>query len=200
LKSIRTFVAIELDEALRAVLADVQAQLKKGTMSHTARWVSPRSIHLTLEFLGDVSAGRIEEIEGAIRRACVSGEAFSVSLTGTGCFPDTRRPRVVWVGVGGDVETLVRLQHSVESELGHIGFSAERRRFHPHLTLARMRRNARPQECAEFGEFISTARVDESVSMVVREVSLMRSDLRPSGAVYTCLAAIPLGDELCGGR
>ena len=163
-------------------------------MSHTARWVSAQSIHLTLEFLGDVSAGRIEEVERAIRRACVSVEAFSISLTSTGCFPNLRRPRVAWMGVGGDAEALIRLQGSVESELGHIGFPAERRRFHPHLTLARMRRNARAQECAEFGEFISTARVDESVSMVVREVSLMRSDLRPSGAVYTCLGAIPLGD------
>lgn len=199
MKPIRTFVAIELDETLRTVLADVRAQLKKGPTSHAARWVSPQSIHLTLEFLGDVSAGRIEEIERALGRACASAEAFSISLTSTGCFPNTRRPRVVWVGVGGDMEALTRLQLSVESELGHIGFSAERRRFHPHLTLARMRRSARAQECAEFGEFISTVRVDESVSMVVREISLMRSDLRPSGAVYTCLAAIPLGDQPSGG-
>jgi len=192
MKPIRTFVAIELDDALKAALGRIQGQLKKGGMSHVARWVSLDSIHLTLKFLGDVSPDRVEEIERAIQRACIPCAPFSVSLSDIGCFPHFRRPRVIWVGLDGDVETLAQLQRSVESELVGVGFEAEGRRFQPHLTLARIKRNARPHECARLGEFISTAKIVKSVSMVVREVSLMRSELHPSGAVYTCLAAISL--------
>ena len=193
MKPIRTFVAVELDDTLKAALGRVQGQLKKGGTSHVARWVSLQSIHLTLKFLGDVSPDRVEDIERAIQRACLQCAPFSVSLSDTGCFPHSQRPRVVWVGLDGDVESLAQLQRSVESELVGVGFAAERRRFQPHLTLARIKRNARPHERARLGEFISMAKIDESVSMVVRKVSLMRSELRPSGAVYTRLAAISLG-------
>ena len=192
MEHVRAFVAIELDDALKAALGRIQAQLKRGRMSHVARWVSPESIHLTLKFLGDVPVDRVEDIKQAIQRACISLGPFSIAVSDTGCFPTASRPRVIWVGIGGDTEELARLQHSVESELVGIGFAAERRRFHPHLTLARTKRNVRSHERAQLGESVSAANADEPASMAVREVSLMRSDLRPTGAVYTRLAAIPL--------
>jgi len=195
MEQIRTFVAIELDDALKAGLRQVQEQLKSANVSRIGRWVSPDSVHLTFKFLGNVPVGRVEEIAQAIKRACASFAPFSISLAAAGCFPNARRPRVIWVGIGGDVEPLKRLQRSVDSELSNIGFAVEKRRFHPHLTLARIRDRARPREREAMGELISTAKLDASVSMTVREISLMRSDLQPSGAVYTCLAAIALGNE-----
>lgn len=195
MEQIRTFVAIELDDALQAALRQAQKQLKRSRVAHIGRWVSPDSIHLTLKFLGNVPVNRVDELRQAIHLACESFAPFHISLTSLRCFPNARRLRVIWVGVGGDLETLMRLQRSVESELNRIGFKPEKRGFTPHLTLARIRNRARRHEREEMGELISTEQVDATASMTVREVSLIRSDLKPSGAVYTRLAAIPLGEE-----
>ena len=99
---------------------------------------------------------------------------------------------MIWVGVGGDVETLTRLQHSVDSELNRIGFKPEKRGFTPHLTLARIRDRARTEERLELARQVTSAQAVPSVSMVAREVCFIRSDLKPTGAVYTRLAAVPL--------
>jgi 2'-5' RNA ligase len=191
---IRTFVAIELDHAFKVALGQVQARLKSSRVSRIGRWVSPDSIHLTLKFMGNVPVEQVEEIGQAVDRACESFAPFHISLAGLGCFPNARRPRVIWIGIGGDSETLARLQHSVDSELNRIGFKPERRSFKPHLTLARIRDKARPSEREEMGMLISAEQVATTVSMTVREVSLMRSDLKPSGAVYSRLAAILLSE------
>lgn len=195
MEQIRTFVAIELDDALKAALRQAQKQLERSRVAHIGRWVSPDSIHLTLKFLGNVPVNRVDELRQAIHRACESFAPFHISLTSLRCFPNVRRLRVIWVGVGGDLETLMRLQRLVESELNRIGFKPERRGFTPHLTLARIRNRARRHEREEMGKLISTEQVDATASMTVREVSLIRSDLKPSGAVYTRLAAISLGEE-----
>lgn len=195
MEQIRTFVAIELDKALKTALRRIQASLKNSQVSHIARWVSPDSVHLTLKFLGNVPVTRVEEIGQAVHQACQPYAPFQICLTDLGCFPHARRPRVIWVGIGGEVETLVRLQRSVDSELNRIGFKPEKRGFTPHLTLARIRDRARPHERQELARLVSMAQVDTTASMTVREVHLIRSDLRPSGAVYTRLAAALLEGE-----
>ncbi len=195
MEQIRSFVAIELDAALKTVLYDVQRELKRSKVSHIGRWVSTESIHLTLKFLGDVPAEQVTRIEQAMHGACAPFAPFPVSLTELGCFPNARQPRVIWVGVGGDLESLMPLQRAVESELGQVGFQPEKRGFTPHLTLARIQDKARPQERQEMAQLLSSVRVDSSVSMMVAQVSLMRSELKPTGAVYTRLAAAPLGQH-----
>jgi 2'-5' RNA ligase len=191
--SIRAFVAIELDETIKAALGKAQGQLKRSPLSHIGKWVRPQSIHLTLKFLGDIAENRVQPIGEALQRACSGVEPFSFTLSKMGCFPNPRRLRVIWVGVGGDVEALAQLQRSVEAEINPLGFEAERRGFTPHLTLARIRSKARPSERQELGQLLPKATVDTSVAMTVQELSLMRSELRPSGAVYTRLVAAPLG-------
>jgi len=195
MRHIRAFVAIELDDALKIALGQIQARLKRTANPRVARWVAPEAIHLTLKFLGDVPADRIDEITGAVRRSCEAFAPFSICLSDAGCFPNPGRPRVIWVGVDGELKVLMRLQHSVESELSRIGLPPEKRGFHAHLTLARLRRNASSRERVEIGEAVSTVEVGASVTMTVREVSLMRSDLRPTGAVYTRLASVSLSGE-----
>ncbi|MEM4725212.1 MAG: RNA 2',3'-cyclic phosphodiesterase [Candidatus Hadarchaeum sp.] len=192
MEQIRTFVAIELDERLKNALRQVQEELKRAPISRIGRWVAPDGIHLTLKFLGNVSSERVPEITRAIERGCRSFTPFSISLSQPGFFPNARRLRVVWVGVDGDIETLLQLQRAVESELNAIGFPPEKRGFQPHLTLARIRDYARPNEREEMAKCIGAIQVDSSASMLVREVHLIRSDLRPTGAVYTRLTTIPL--------
>jgi 2'-5' RNA ligase len=162
-------------------------------VSHIGKWVAPQSIHLTLKFLGDIADSRVQPIGQALERACAGVQPFAISLTDMGCFPNPQRPRVIWVGVGGELEPLMQLQRAVEAEVNPLGFEPERRGFTPHLTLARIRDRARPSERLELGQLLSKVKVDTSVTMTVQELSLMRSELRPSGAVYTRLVAAALG-------
>jgi 2'-5' RNA ligase len=192
MEMIRTFVAIELDQALLKALMDVQATLKRAPVARLARWVSADGIHLTLKFLGDVSSDRVPVITQAIERGCHGIAPFRVSLTAAGFFPNPHRLRVVWVGVGGEVETLLQLQRAVESELDALGFPPEGRGFQPHLTLARVRDFARAAEREELAKRIGAVQVAPGSEMQVRQVHLIRSQLRPTGAVYTPLAAVPL--------
>jgi 2'-5' RNA ligase len=193
MEMLRTFVAIELDAALLKALRQVQDELKRAPVARQARWVAPAGIHLTLKFLGDVSSDRVAEITQAIERGCHSFAPFRLSLSGAGFFPNAHRLRVVWVGVDGDVEVLLQLQHAVESELNALGFPPEGRGFQPHLTLARMRDYAHPAEREEMAKRVSAVQVDTGSDMWARQVHLIRSELRPTGAVYTSLAAVPLG-------
>ena len=195
MEMIRTFVAIELDEALLGALRQVQDELKRAPVAGVARWVSTDGIHLTLKFLGDVSSERVPEITAAIARGCHSFTPFRISLSAAGFFPNAHRLRVVWVGVGGELETLLQLQRAVETELNALGFRPEGRGFQPHLTLARVRDYARPAEREELAKRIGAVQVDTSNEMWVRQVHLIRSDLRPTGAVYTHLSAAPLGQD-----
>jgi len=192
MEMIRAFVAIELDDALKTVLRQVQARFKRDSLAQIGRWVAPDGIHLTLQFLGDVSPGRVDEITQALERACRPFAPFPLSLTQPGFFPNARKLRVVWVGVYSEADALLVLQRAVESALNGVGFPPEKRGFQPHLTLARIRDQASTFEREEMAKLIGKVKVDESVSMLARQVCLIRSDLQPGGAVYTQLAAVPL--------
>jgi 2'-5' RNA ligase len=193
MEMIRAFVAVELDTPLLTALRQLQARFRRDPLSQIGRWVAPEGIHLTLKFLGDVRADRVQEITGAVETGCQGFGPFNIGLSDPGFFPNARGLRVVWVGVGGDVQTLLRLQSAVESELNRIGFPPERRGFLPHLTLARIRDQATSYEREQMAKLVAATRADASATMLVNQVCLIRSELRPSGAVYTRLGAAPLG-------
>ena len=193
MKQIRTFIAIELDETINAALTDLQEQLKAKVPRGTVRWVRPEGIHLTLKFLGDVPANRIEEVKQALTQACAGFPAFSFSVEGLGCFPNPRRPRVVWVGVREESGTLMRLQKAIEDRMEKLGFAPEGRRFHAHLTLGRTQRRASSGDVRRLGQLVSETDIGKLGQMEAQTVSLMKSDLKPTGAVYTQLAAAELG-------
>jgi len=188
MKQVRTFIAIELDETINAALTDLQRQLKAKVPQGSVRWVKPGGIHLTLKFLGDVPANRIEEVEQALTQACVGFPAFSFSVEDLGCFPNPRRPRVVWVGVQEESGTLKRLQKAVEDGMEKLGFAPEGRKFHAHLTLGRTQRRASSGDVRRLGQLVSETDIGLLGQMEARSVSLIKSDLRPTGAVYTQLA------------
>ena len=192
MEQIRTFIAIKLDETINAALADLQGQLKAKVPQGSVRWVKPEGIHLTLKFLGDVPANRIEDVKRALIQACAGFPAFSFSVGGLGCFPNPRRPRVVWVGVQEESGTLKRLQKAIEDGMEKLGFAPEGRRFHAHLTLGRTQRRASSGDVRRLGQLVSEAEIGPLGQMEARAVSLMKSDLKPTGAVYTQLAAAKL--------
>jgi 2'-5' RNA ligase len=192
MEQVRTFIAIELDETIRIALADLQERLKAKVPRDSVRWVKPEGIHLTLKFLGNVPANRIEEVERVLTRSCAGFSAFSFSVGGLGCFPNPRRPRVVWVGVQEESETLKRLQKAIEEGMERLGFPPEGRRFHAHLTLGRTQRRASSGDVRRLGQLVEETNIGELGQMEARAVSLMKSDLKPMGAVYTQLAAVEL--------
>lgn len=190
---IRSFVAVELDSEVKTRLAEIQRQLKAATPSGAMRWVQPESIHVTLKFLGDVPQERIGAIVAALERACAPVAPLVFAVAEAGCFPDARRPNVVWIGVEDSGGGLLALQQAVERALSPLGYPPEGRPFRPHLTLGRTNRNAPGPDLRKVGEAVSSLRVGRLAQVDVAEIVLMRSDLLPSGARYTPLAHIPLG-------
>lgn len=188
----RTFIAIELDDELKDKLGRLQDRLRAQLSPHSVRWVHPRGIHLTLKFLGDTPLEKVEEVQAALAQASAEAGPFSFTVAGLGCFPNTRRPRVVWVGVQELTGSLVRLRDAVEDRVAPLGFPTEGRRFSPHLTLGRVQRRASKSEVRELGEVVAAHTTGVLDEMVVTAVSYIKSDLRPSGAVYTTLAEVKL--------
>jgi RNA 2',3'-cyclic 3'-phosphodiesterase len=193
---LRTFIAIELDETLRAAIARVQGKFKRLAPPGSVKWVAPEGIHLTLKFLGDTPASRLGQLEAALRTACTPYTPFEFSVEGRGCFPDTRRPRVVWVAVRDNGQMVTRLQTAVERYVAPLGWPTEERGFSPHLTLGRVSKNAAPAEVAAVGQMVEKSVVEGIGVQRVTAVNLIASDLRPAGAVYTTLVSVPLAGVL----
>jgi len=193
MSSIRAFVAIELSPEVLAALGQVQDRLRRGEGGRAGRWVKAEGIHLTLKFLGEVPAEKLEAIHQAVGQACLGRAPFELAVAELGCFPNLRRPRVVWVGVREDTGQLAGLQEAVERELNRLGFPPEGRKFTPHLTLARVQDRASPREIEALGKAVGTAQIGELARMRVGAVSVMKSDLRPEGAIYTELYRASLG-------
>lgn len=194
-ESIRTFVAIELDQAYRRLLADVQTELKRERVSRIVRWVEPENIHLTLKFLGEVDSSKMPALERALRDVCVGTTPFTLKLSGAGAFPNSRRPNVIWVGLAGEVEQALALAKKIDDACAALDFPREERAFSPHLTLGRVKRDASPGDRQTLGALIEHVKVGEADVLRVERVNLMKSELRPSGSVYTRLAQVHLAQE-----
>jgi 2'-5' RNA ligase len=191
MESVRTFIAIELDPDVRTQVSKLQSRLKDDVPPGFVRWVRPEGIHLTLKFLGDTPADKLDEIARALQTASASHAPFSLHIAGIGCFPNPRRPRVIWLGVDEPGGTLERLYKAVERALTPLGHPPERRPFSPHLTLGRVKRGHSATDLEALGEYVTRAKVSIG-QMEVTFVHLIRSDLRPTGAIYTSLAKAPL--------
>jgi 2'-5' RNA ligase len=189
---IRSFIAIELPEEVKGELARLRCEM--GGAEHSfVKWVAPEGIHLTLKFLGNIPSEAVKDITEAIREASQVASPFRLDILGLGAFPNLRQPRVLWVGIGGEIDRLSSLQQDVDSLLAPLGFAREERPFAPHLTLARIRQGASSSEIKSFSQLVASVNLQTNYSVNVQAVSLMRSQLTPRGAVYTHLAVVELG-------
>lgn len=187
---VRSFIAIDLPENIRSEMRQLQEDFKESFPRF--KWVSVTSIHLTLKFLGNVANNKLDPIRKELQRIAEEQPSFRLSLKETGLFPDIRRPRVVWVGLGDDIESLSQLQGRIDSALTPIGFVPEKRAFTPHLTLARIPEGLKPVELEEFGKQWTAAEIKSSPYFIVKAANLMKSTLKPTGAVYDVLASFQL--------
>ncbi len=189
--AVRVFVAIELPDNVKRGLGNVIDGLRQW--SHApVKWVSAEGIHLTLKFLGEIPAPRVEEVKRALAKACIGTPPMHLEIDALGGFPDTAQPRVVWAGLSGDIEVLSSLATRVDLALAELGYARESRPFVPHLTIARVRPEASRQARSELGAAVLAAALPEGLRFDIGTVTLMRSQLRPQGALYTRLSQTPL--------
>jgi 2'-5' RNA ligase len=191
MEQIRSFIAVELPDELKLALTRLQTQLKTGSQA-PVKWVDPYNIHLTLKFLGDISTDMVGKITVVIEEAAGGIPPFRLEVKGLGVFPSFKRVQVVWVGVTGEVEQLSRLQRRIDSGLASLGFAPESRPFTPHLTLARVRDRATPQERQNLGQLIDSTSFQTAGHFNVDSVQLMRSQLTREGAVYSRIGSVKL--------
>jgi 2'-5' RNA ligase len=187
----RSFIAIELPDELKRELSQLEAQLKSGDL-HGVKWVDPKSIHLTLKFLGDVGVGRLNDITRAMEASVEGISPFRLQVRELGVFPSLKRVRVVWVGIGGEIDKVGQLQQRIESNLAALRFAPEPRRFTPHLTLARVRDQASPVERQRLAQLIAETTFESACGIEVKAVSLMRSQLTREGAIYSLINSVRL--------
>jgi 2'-5' RNA ligase len=193
-EQVRSFIAIELPEEAKRGLARLRKELDRDEHKFV-KWVEPGGIHLTLKFLGNIPFKQVTEITKAIEEAAQGISPFHLEISGLGAFPNLKQARVFWVGIGGELDKLSRLQQNIDSTLAALGFAKEDRPFVPHLTLARIREGASPLERRSFGELVGSTIFEDKYSVAVEAISLMRSQLTPAGAIYTCLSVVGLGHK-----
>lgn len=188
-EKIRAFVAIHLPESVLHAIGKAQDRLRR--CGFDIRWVRKEGIHLTLKFLGDIERDTVNRVRAAMEESAKGCSAFNLQGQGLGVFPNARRPRVVWVGIAGEVAALFALQGRLESELEAIGFARDKRRFRGHLTLGRVKGRL---DTHRFMKAMEELGPFETGSFCVESVALFQSTLRPQGAVYSKLAKVRLGD------
>ena len=189
--SVRLFIAAELPDAFREDIARVgAAALALGLGG--VRPVRAENAHLTLKFLGEVSADRVEDVLASTRLAAACSAPFELRTGTLGAFPNADAPRVLWLGVDGDIAALRRLRDDLEAALAAVGFPRDRRAFSPHVTAARVRDRVSPAAAKRLMNAAAAVR-PAPVEFAVERLTLMRSDTRPGGAVYARLGEAELG-------
>lgn len=200
---VRAFLAVNLSEALRTKLTNIHSELKQrlgGELTKKVRvsWVQPSSLHLTVKFLGDIDEQLIGPMQEAMENALSSHRAIEITLDRLGVFPRLQQPRVLWVGPlelwekGQDAAQLASLHRAVDDCCSSLNLAPDTRPLSPHLTLARIKEGER-----DFGQILArSGLLDKPVSaglIVVDAIALMKSELRPTGSVYTKLWEAKIG-------
>jgi len=183
---IRTFIAIELPARLKQETDKLIVKLKSENSE--IRWVRAANLHFTLRFLGDIEQDQVPLLADRIKANLAELKPIPLKLSGLGCFPNMRRPRVIWLGGDGDLENLKKLAFQVESACRDCGFGKADKPFSAHLTIGRIKN---PHGLESFIDHISKIKF-ESDEFEVGDVVIFKSDLSPRGPTYTALAKLSL--------
>ena len=192
METIRAFIAIPLPHPLLDRLSALQRQLESQIPSRSVRWVRAEGIHLTLKFLGDTPTEKLPDIKRALTAVARHAPACTFTVGELGCFPNPRRPRVVWVGVQEPTGRLAALQDAIEEVMAPLGYPPEGRGFTPHLTLGRVRGGARRDEVSRVGDVVTGKTGEPLAEIAADHFALIRSVLKPTGAEYITLEEFPL--------
>ena len=191
-RKLRLFVAISASEEAQAELRRAADAMRPFAPSDT-RWVDPSGAHLTLRFIGATPPDAADAVGEAVAQAASNAAPFALTLAGAGVFPERGAPRVLWVGVAGELDALASLQRKVADALNAMDVPQEPQpAFRPHFTVGRIGVHLPRQEAQELREAVAAVGV-EPAALAVEEIGVYRSDMRPSGAVYSRIASADLG-------
>jgi 2'-5' RNA ligase len=190
--ALRCFLAIEIPETIRGAIVSSLDSLKKSGAD--VKWVSAENIHITLQFLGETEETLIPAIKEALDKILLNYFPFYIKIAGVGCFPDARRPRIIWVGTE-ESQPVIKLHGEISKEMAKLGYQEEERNFTPHLTVGRVKSNRNVRELLKKIDEIREVRFSD---FEVRHITLMKSELKPSGPIYQSLAEIPFDGRING--
>jgi 2'-5' RNA ligase len=177
---------------VRRQLVELIAALSAALPRGGVRWVRAEGIHLTLKFYGEVGSDRLSGLQGVVKSAAAGVGPLALEMNGLGTFPNLARPRVIWAGLAGELDRLKALQRSVEEASRPLGFEPEARGFTPHLTLGRVEPGWRPADRQSLEDAFARLGPGVRAAFTADTLTLIRSDLRPGGAVYTPQLAVKL--------
>ena len=185
---IRSFLAFELPADIKKVVLTVYSA--EMNLPLDLKWIKPDNVHLTVVFMGNIPEDKIEAVGDAARKVCTGFAPFDVNPGPMGFFGSRRHPRVLWLGLNGEVRGMGYFRDALQKNLKPFGIKVERRPYKPHLTLGRFRKGAHPWPYLD--HMMAKYRDIECPTSTMKELVLFKSDLRPGGAVYTKLDAWPL--------
>ena len=193
---LRAFIALEIPSTIQQAIHKAISSLR-GEVGELVRWVPPDNIHLTLKFLGDVSLARVEQLTQMLRAEADSCPAFDIHIGGLGSFPSLKRARVIYIGIQApaELEALVRGIESASRKLGYESDANGGRGFSPHLTIGRVNQKISASEGQKIRRAIEAAKIDSLGTARVDSVQLYKSELKPSGSVYTKLFSASLKNQ-----
>jgi 2'-5' RNA ligase len=183
--TIRAFIAVELPASLREQIIKQTDRLRQPLGEDLMRWVPSENMHLTLKFLGDVPANHLDFIKQALSQIAKQFSAFDLQLSGLGSFPNSKQPRVLWVGI--HAPALHTFQQNIENGMNKLGYKKEERPFSPHLTLGRARQPNSPIDSVKIRDALQSIQLGKIGTARVNSVHLFKSDLSPAGSEYTKL-------------
>ena len=184
----RAFVAVELPDEARAALARWQSQLKAAGAD--VAWTAPENLHVTMRFLGEIDDAQRQAVERCAEAAAAPAAPFDAALSEPGAFPSTRRPRVLWMGIGQGAEALTQVAGALERGIAASGFAAEDRGFVAHVTLGRARS---PRGLSRLAARLEAPGWSSPAPFRVDHLTLFQSRLSSAGPAYTALTRIPFG-------
>jgi RNA 2',3'-cyclic 3'-phosphodiesterase len=185
--TIRAFLAMDPPPEVLRRIADIQEVLKK-TLRGSISWVRPEGIHLTLKFFGDMAAEDLPPISEVVSGQAAGTGPLHLNIKSLGVFPGIRRPRVLWLGVGGEVARLIALQKVLDQGFETCGVKKEERPFRAHFTLARIKS---PQGLSGLDKVLEEKEAASVGPFEAKGLILFKSNLTPKGAIYTVLADFP---------
>jgi 2'-5' RNA ligase len=185
---IRSFLAFELGEEIIKIISRSSRDLKKHLPD--ARWIKAGNIHLTVVFLGNVHSNDIAALGKEVKKVCRRHGPFKIFLNGLGMFGSQRSPRVIWIGLDGDIRQMGYFRNALNQHLKPYGVKREKRPFKPHLTLGRFKKGA--GSSGSLNQILEEHKTIKSPELMLKELVLFKSDPTPAGAVYTRLDAWPM--------
>lgn len=190
MNQLRAFIAIDLPKSIQDSIENQTSRLRQGVGNGLVRWVPPVNMHLTLKFIGSISTSHVDFLKQMLTQAAESHSPFDLQIGGIGSFPNSKRPRVIWVGIHAPAD-LAALQKNIEAGAARLGYEKEERSFSPHLTLGRVRSDIAPADLQKIRSTLDNFQLGSIGSARIDAVHLYKSDLHSDGSVYTKLFSVP---------